>query len=226
MLARVLASLTCAGLAALACVWLFRLLAFYTSARAAMLIALAFPCTTIFLAYARSAWDVLGACCLMCGVLYYSTDAMRRSSRASLILLAATLAAACSFRYSLAPFAVPAAMACVWGGKSPRDRRVLTAAAALFAALMAPSFVYNAVRTGSALRPATACTVYLETSNALTGNMVTGLFGLLLSPNRGLFVFAPVLLLAAASRSSGAGSRPNSASSWARTASPPADTSC
>jgi hypothetical protein len=63
---------------------------------------------------------------------------------------------------------------------------------------MLPTFVYNFVRMGNPLKPATVATKYLEGMNALTGNPVDGFYGLLFSPNWGLFFYAPefVLLLA------------------------------
>ena len=37
---------------------------------------------------------------------------------------------------------------------------------------------------------------YLDGVNVLTGSMLCGLYGLFLSPNRGIFLFSPILLLA------------------------------
>jgi len=197
VIGRVLGSLSCAFLAALACVWLYELLVFYTPPRTAFLMALAFPCATIFFAYARVAWDVLGACAMMCGVLYYSLAYLRDGgARRSAFMLAGTFGAALTFRYSLAPFLTPAAGYILWSGRS--SARTAVAAAVLFALILAPTFAYNFVRTGSLLRPATASTEYLAGANALTGSLPHGAYGLLFSPNRGLFVFSPVLLAALA----------------------------
>jgi hypothetical protein len=63
-----------------------------------------------------------------------------------------------------------------------------------FLALL-PELVYNAVRTGS---PFVASTGKQFESGGIGGNFVEGFSGLLAAPNRGLFVFAPVLLLAVA----------------------------
>ena len=195
---RVGASLASACLAALGCWWLFRLFTLDLQPATAFAASLAFPLTTTFMAYSRAAWDVLGACCFMCGVLYYSAALLRgiRPLR-SAVLLAVALACACSFRYSLAPFIVPAAAAVLWlARRSPGAHAAASGVA--FASLMLPTFAYNFVRTGSPLRPATASPVYLEGPNALTGDMLHGLYGLFASPNRGLFVFSPVLLTALA----------------------------
>jgi hypothetical protein len=196
-LSRAGASLACACLAALGCFWLFRLFSFYWNVRSAFLLALAFPATTIFIAYARAAWDVLGGCCFMCGVLYYSAAVLRGTAvPRHAMLVAATLAAACSFRFSLAPFIVPAACAVFFSARHRLTARSAFASALLFGALILPSLAYNFIRTGSPIRPATASWQYLQGANALTGSMLHGLYGLFLSPNRSLFLFSPILLLA------------------------------
>ena len=199
VMARALVSLGCALLSALACTWLYRLLLFYVPPRTAFLMALAFPCATIFFAYARAAWDVLGACAMMCGALYYSVAYLRGvAPEWNAIMLAGTLGAAFTFRYSLAPFLTPAAVYVVWSRRSHSPRRAAVAAAVVFTLILMPTFAYNVVRTGSILRPATATAAYLAGANALTGSLSHGAYGLLFSPNRGLFVFSPVLLAALA----------------------------
>lgn len=199
VISRVLASLTCAALAAVGCFWLFQLFRLYWEPRAAFVAALAFPATTIFMAYARAAWDVLGACAFMCGVLYYSASMLKgvRPGR-SAMLAAATLAAACSFRYSLAPFLGPATVAVFVLSRRALNHRTILASAVLFGSLMGPSFAYNFVRTGSALRPATASDQYLRGPNALTSDVARGLYVVSVSPNRGLFLFSPILLFSLA----------------------------
>ena len=195
-LSRAGASLACAAIAALGCFWMFRLFSLYWPVRTAFLLALAFPSTTIFMAYSRAAWDVLGGCCFMCGVLYYSARLLRGERiEASALMLAATTALACSFRFSLAPFVVPAAGAVFVVARQRLPRRLVVSSACLFGAAILPSLAYNFVRTGSPIRPATASAQYLDGVNALTGSMLHGLYGLFLSPNRGIFLFSPILLL-------------------------------
>jgi len=221
-IARVLVSLSCAVLAAGACFWLFKLFALYWDPRSAFVLAAAFPITTFFIAYARAAWDVLGGAVFISGVLYYSARLLRsgpdrrengvepwsdhRTGQPTphspampaqpAWLLAATLAAACSFRFSLAPFIVPPVCAIVFKARRTLPARTTVAAAVLFGLLMLPSFGYNFQRTGSPLRPATASDQYLQGNNALTGSIGPGMYGLLLSPNRGLFLYSPMLLFA------------------------------
>jgi hypothetical protein len=193
-LSRVLVSVTCAAMSALGCYWLFRLFAGYWDRRTAFLLAVAFPTATIFIAYARAAWDVLGAAVMMCGVLRYSAQVLRGGASArSALLLAVTVAAACSFRFSLAPFVLPAAAVVVWRRRGSIGIRPVLLAAALAVTLLAPSLAYNFVRTGSPLRPATATAQYLAGNNALTGSVTGGIGGLFVSPNRGLFLFSPIL---------------------------------
>jgi hypothetical protein len=198
-LSRAGASLACAALAALGCFWMFRLFSLQWPIRTAFLLASAFPSTTIFMAYTRAAWDVLGGCCLVCGVLYYSARLLRgERALSSALLLAATTALASSFRFSLAPFLAPAACVVLVLARERIPRHAIVASAAVFAAAILPSLAYNFVRTGSPARPATATPQYLNGVNALTGSVLHGLYGLFLSPNRGIFLFSPILLLSLA----------------------------
>ena len=191
------ASLACASIAALGCFWMFRLFSCFWPVRTAFLLSLAFPATTIFMAYSRAAWDVLGGCCFMCGVLYYSARLLRKDRvDTGALMLAATTALVCSFRYSLAPFVVPAAGALFFIARQRLTRGLVASSAGVFLALILPSLAYNFVRTGSPVRPATASAQYLEGVNALTGDILHGLYGLFLSPNRGILLFSPILLLA------------------------------
>jgi hypothetical protein len=196
-LSRAGASLACSAIAALGCFWMFRLFSLYWPVRTAFLLALALPATTIFMAYTRAAWDVLSGCCFMCGVLYYSARLLRGDRvEASALMLALTTALACSFRFSLAPFVPPAACVVFLLARQRLSRSLVVSSACVFGAAILPSLVYNFVRTGSPIRPATASAQYLDGVNALTGNILHGLYGLFLSPNRGIFLFSPILLLA------------------------------
>ena len=196
-LSRVVVSLTGAVVATLGCYWLYRLFALYYDTRAAFLLSLAFPTTTIFIAYARAAWDVLPAAALVCGVLYYSAALLRGvSPERSAVMIALTLGAACSFRFSLAPFIAPAVFGVVAARRRVLMPRAIVISAVVLAVVMLPSLAYNTIRTGSPLRPATATVQYLQSNNALTGSIPHGLVGLFVSPNRGLFTYSPVLLFA------------------------------
>lgn len=166
-LSRVVVSLTGAFVATLGCYWLYRLFALYYDTRAAFLLSLAFPTTTIFIAYARAAWDVLPAAALVCGVLYYSAALLRGvSPERSAVMIALTLGAACSFRFSLAPFIAPAVFGVVAARRRVLMPRAIVIGAVVLAVVMLPSLAYNTIRTGSPLRPATATVQYLQSSGA------------------------------------------------------------
>ena len=70
--ARVAIALTYSVLSAIGCFFMFRLFALYHSVRTAFLLSFAFVTTTIFWPYTKSAWDVLGASCFVCILLYFS----------------------------------------------------------------------------------------------------------------------------------------------------------
>ena len=72
ILARVATALTYSVLSAVGCFFMFRLFALYYSVRTAFLLSFGFVTTTIFWPYTKSAWDVLGASCFVCILLYFS----------------------------------------------------------------------------------------------------------------------------------------------------------
>ena len=73
---------------------------------------------------------------------------------------------------------------------------ICAACAVAFGIGISPALVYNYVRMGSPLRPATTAEVYVAAGTAdLSGNIFGGLYGLILSPNKGLFTFAPIFVL-------------------------------
>src|SRR5215208_4877165 len=95
-----------------------------------------------------------------------------------------------SFRVSMAPFLVSGFLALLYFARSKvRWRHVVIFLVVVFVGMI-PSFIYNFVRMGSPLRPATTASQY-DVVNALIGNPVLALFGLTFSPNRGIFLFAP-----------------------------------
>ncbi|MFH1221264.1 MAG: glycosyltransferase family 39 protein [Candidatus Eisenbacteria bacterium] len=194
--ARVGVSLTCALLSAIGCFFMFKLFALYHGVRRGFLLSLAFATTTIFWVYAKTAWDVTGACCLMCAALYFSAKLLHDSRPVrDTVLAAVALGLACSFRFSLAPFFVPSIILAMYLSR-PRHRWWHYVAFLLcFLTTMLPDLGYNYVRMGSLFRPATTAPQHLQTNNALTGSILRGLFGLLFAPNRSLFIYSPILLL-------------------------------
>jgi len=116
-------------------------------------------------------------------------DAQRRTFAAA----GFALALLCSFRFSLAPFMAVTLACLAWPNRAQWSKYVLLGAT--FLVFMVPDFIYNFVRTGSPLRPATATAYYLNGNNSLDGNIPDGLLGLVFSGNHGVvFYAAPVLL--------------------------------
>lgn len=197
-------SLTFAVASALGCYFMFLLFALFYSQRFAFGLSLAFVTTTPFWAFSRSAWDVLGAAIGVCMLLYSSAGILLRERVEvwTVVLSMASLAIACSFRYSLMPFLAPALAIVLFLRRKEIRLGGFAMAAAAFTMLMLPAFIYNYVRTGSPLRPATVAAKYLAGGesglNAMTGQPWNGLAGLLLSPNWGLLWYSPVFLLLAA----------------------------
>lgn len=177
-------------------VFIFLLMREFYSTRAAFGLALVFYAGTTFMPYAKTAWDVTPAAASLCAWLYFMARALRPpASLGYFVAAGVALGLACSFRYSLLPFFGMGVLWLLWTERA----RHKTGFALLLVSLgitMLPAFFYNHIRTGLFLRPAIAADLHLSDSLALNGNPVTGLLGLLASPNMGLFLFAPVLLLA------------------------------
>lgn len=181
---------------ALGAVFMFLLAREFYSSRPAFGLALVFYACTTFMPYAKTAWDVTPAATSLCAYLYFTARALRAPRALGMFAAAGVaLGLACSFRYSLLPFFGLALLWLAW-----RERHAhKTGFAVMLVALgitMIPALLYNDMRTGLFLRPAIAADLHLSDSLSLGGNPVTGLLGLLASPNLGLFLFAPVLLLA------------------------------
>lgn len=195
--ARVGVSLTYACLSAFGCLFMFKLLSLYIpDRRTAFLLSLTLPAGTFFWVYAKCAFDVQGAACAVCLLLYSCARLLEGTSPARYAAAAAAaLGAVGLFRLSLVPFMFLAAAAVfLMAGRSIRPVHV-AASLSVFALVIAPALLYNAVRMGSPFRPATTAQQFLEGNNALTGSVLVGLTGLLIAPNRGLIVFAPLLAL-------------------------------
>lgn len=196
LVAKVGVSLTYACLAALGCWGLFILFSQDYPRRVAFVLSLGLPCCTFYWAYARAAWDVMGASCAFVAIMLTARRLMDGNNPWRwLIGLSVATAVTCTFRYSLGPFIVPPVLAAVWIARRHLRPVQAVAGIACFGALMVPTLIYNHVRTGEFWRPATASAVYLAGDNALTGNMVSGAASLLFAPNGGVFIFAPIVLL-------------------------------
>lgn len=208
--ARVAAAL-CYSLLGGTAIWLLFLIwsQFYTL-RAAWLVSAVAVSATPFLAYTRASWDVMGGCAGMALLLAASAAALKPAPSACHLryvigigcLIAVALALTASFRLSLLPFFLPPVLIlwfvtlCRISGPVSRKAASVFTWLATFATLMAPAAWYNAVRSGDPFH--SAVTGHYAAADALHGDWVHGLYGLLLSPNRGLLPFAPAFLLLAA----------------------------
>ena len=196
ILSRVSVALTYSCLSSIGCFFMFKLFASWYSLRTAFLLSFAFATTTIFWSYTKASWDVMGACCLICCLLYFSAQILQgKRVRQNIIFAGASLALACSFRFSLLPF-LGLGLACLlyYSRQYFTWWHYLTCTATVIVGLI-PSFVYNYIRMGAIWRPATTAPQYLEGNNALTGNILHGSLGLLFAPNGGLFFYSPIFIL-------------------------------
>lgn len=195
--ARAVAALTYAFVRAACVAALCQVLLILLPGRAALAAGALAACATPLWAYTRNTMDVLPAAlgvALTLWVVLAHADGRVSDSRAA-ILTALAAASAGWFRASLLPFiAAPAAVSLVLHAKKGRARAAL-AFASVLSACMAPVLAYNHARTGSPFLLATMLPQY-EHQNGFSGDFGTGLYGLLISPNRGLFFFAPWLALA------------------------------
>ncbi len=138
----------------------------------------------------------MGAAVGMCLVLYACARILTSASSKyfDFIFLGFAVALTSSFRFSLLPFLVLGLILLLWLARDRITRRSLRGFIAALGIGLAPSFAYNFVRMGTIFLPATKSAQFAGTSD-LQGNIFYGLYGLLLSPNKGLFWFAPILLL-------------------------------
>jgi hypothetical protein len=194
LLAKVGVSLTYAVVGAIGCLFLFLLFNEFYSARQAFIITFAFAAGSLYLPYAKVTWDVAPCAAAMCAFLYYTHGLLRPGAGWRAFAAAGcALAITALFRYSIAPALIVALVFLAWRTRgSLRHYAIL---AATFIICTGPTWLYNAVRTGSPLRPATATDYYLNGGNALHGDMLHGLIGLLAGANRGLIVYSPIVLV-------------------------------
>jgi hypothetical protein len=196
LIAKTLASLIETILSAVGCFYLFLLFRLFYKDRAALVLTALFIFGTFYAGYFRSAWDVLPACNAVIVLLYYSarlalTPTVRRFAA---VPIATWFGVACMFRLSLAPFLGLGLLILFWEVRHKLSRGAVLAAAVTAVIFFVPTLEFNAIRTGSPLRPANTLQQFTH-QTGLNGNLTQGMIGLLLSPNHGLFVYSPILLL-------------------------------
>ncbi|HEV3258076.1 MAG TPA: hypothetical protein VG013_14420 [Gemmataceae bacterium] len=195
-ISRVASALTYAVLGAFTALFAYKLFALFTPARTALLLTVLFVAATPFWAYTRTCWDVLGGCFGVAALVYFSARYLSAGADCLRMALFAGVAAgiACAFRFSLTPFLMLALAGVFLHGPSGLRLKALLIAGFSFAVALAPSLLYNAIRTGAPWNPATRAPQY-AIQNSLDGDLLTGLYGLTVAPNHGLFLFSPILLL-------------------------------
>lgn len=191
------ASLSYSLVAAAGAFFLFRLLSLLQTARNAFLLSTAFVLTTPFWAFSRCGFDVVGGASGVCLFLWGATrlHLLAGAKRSDLLLAVAGLAAATTFRYSLLPALGCALVTICWVRRNSITGGDAIAGVAASALLLSPTLLYNVLRMGNPLKPATMAAKYLEGMNALTGSPLEGLYGMLLSPNWGLLFYSPQFCL-------------------------------
>lgn len=195
LLSRTGVAVSYALLAALGCLFMFRLWALFVPTRAALLLSLIFATCTIYWPYSKYSFDVIAGAAFACAVLYYSARLLTEAAPtlSTALKLGVSLALATAFRFYFGPI-----LFIGLAGTLFYARRRLTWGHVLlcltpFALSLALGLWYNAIRTGNPLR--TGAMGNNAPSKAMRPSIWPGLYGLILSPNRGLLVFAPIHLL-------------------------------
>jgi hypothetical protein len=160
--------------------------------RPALWLTLLFLFGTFFGAYAKTAYDVVGATCGTCVVLWLLIRAMQAPAvtRRDIAVLAITVAVTGLFRASYAPFlsvGVIVALAPVL--PAPR-RRPLALFLVVLVAGSCPTLLYDWARTGNPLLPLNAA----ASGYGLSRPLLDGLYGVILSVRKGLLFAAPLLV--------------------------------
>jgi len=196
ILAKSLCSLSSTIFSAIACFFLFRLFHLFAPRRTSMALALLLPFGTYYAGYFRSCWDVVPACNAFCILLYYMTVmcAAEKPQASTALWAAFWCAVTCLFRYSMLPFLGLGMAMVFWTNRHRFSLSSYLRSLAVFATTLLPTLLFNLVRMGSLLKPATMSPQF-SSQNGLSSNILPGAIGLLISPNRGLFVFSPLLLL-------------------------------
>ncbi len=195
-IARVAVSLTYAVVAGLGSYFLFLAFSLLFETMAAFWLTAVFSFATFYWAYSKTAWDVMGASAGICLLLYTSLKIRLRDSSdpKDFAALGFAFIWASAFRFSLFPSLALGGLWFLWCLRKKLNAKVVIPFFAVTTAGLVPTLIYNHVRMGSAFRPATTAAQFASTSD-LQGSFLSGLYGLLLSPNKGLLWFAPVFVL-------------------------------
>ncbi len=147
--AKVLASLSYTMMAAGGALCFFLLLRLFIDTRRSTLLTLTFVTATMYWAYSKTAWDVMGGCVGVALLLFITATIVCRSGRRTgvspWIYAAAGLAfaIACSFRYSLMPFLGIAIIVLAVLRRSAFPRRAIVFASLALLVSLLPALYFN-----------------------------------------------------------------------------------
>jgi hypothetical protein len=167
------------------------------------LYSLLFLITGIYLTYTRMPWDVVGAGAFAMISFYFLLAQINNVGHPIFraIAIGLSVGVASDFRVSFGPFL----LVMIAGGLFPHRNSITKTQFALFCGALilslAPSFIYNEIRTGNPLHPATIIPRY-PTMPTASWKIPDNLWRMFLSFNKGLFIFSPVLLYALIAKTS------------------------
>ncbi|HEU5117450.1 MAG TPA: glycosyltransferase family 39 protein, partial [Isosphaeraceae bacterium] len=149
--------------------------------------------TSFLWTYSRELFDGVLASLLMIASLWFLLRFRDSGAWTAEAAAFALLGLAVDTRLSMVVFVVASLYFVLAHGPKPRVQSLLIAGLAL-APFALWQVYYNHLRTGNPLLSPVQTPQYAF-NNALDGNLAEGLLGLILSPGKGLFVYAPVLLI-------------------------------
>jgi len=170
--------------------------AFQKSTATALISSMAFAFCTFVWTYSRNLYDGVLCMCLLTGAMLAMME-FRRTLKLRFFLIATALCGLglitrLTMVLMLAAFAIYVTMVC-W-----QDRKRLIILIPAGMGMLAPFFFwqgyYNHVRTGHWFLSPVQTEQYAG-SNSLTGNLAVGMFGLLFSPGKSIFLYIPLAVL-------------------------------
>ena len=189
------ASMTYSVIGAIGVIFMMLTLAELVGLRRATWWALVFLFATGLLGYVKGTWDVLPAATAVAMLVWVAVRCRlkRDGPRRTLLLAAVAVGSAGLCRYVLAPFLIVGAAAAIWPAIGNASMRQRVEGAVVLAAMLAPDFVWNQVRTGSFWKPGEADPVFGHPQ--LTIHYLLSTFGLFFGIRQGLLFYAPICLL-------------------------------
>lgn len=195
---RIAASLTYAFVGAVCITAIYITLCQVLPHRPALAFTILTGCGTPLWIYTRCTMDVLPAAlgiAITIGTLLARAN-QRITTYRAVVVAAVGVAFAGWFRVSILPFLATSALIVILCNEHGRRWRSALVYCSILVTMLLPVLVYNYIRSGNPFILGTMHPIY-ESQNGFSGDIATGLYGLILSPNHGLFIFAPWLLMSA-----------------------------